>query len=629
MAETLNCRCCGGVLDVKGSLCVCKFCGATNFISPVASKNINQLNRANKLRQEREFDNAARIYDVILVENDPTADILWYRTLCEYGIEYVPDPVSDKYFPTLHRIKDESIFNCKYFNQALELAEGTQKETLLKEAKYIDEVQRKYLNIAANEDPYDVFICYKETDLDTGEKTEDVELAEELYNELTLKGYKVFFARETLKEKLSIDFEPYIFAALKSSKAMAVIGTRAEYFTSVWVKNEWGRFLRLMDKNPEKQIFFACNDPEELPRAFAAKQAQLLGKPNAIKNLADNIDNFLNRNNASETTQPPRNIYQEEFDKIIETKTREFVKDFRMSDTGKLRKEALDDIEKNADVVDYYNNKDRLTFALGILIYLSAFVFMILLLFIFSYTWLDDWDSYVLATLLSLPLIIAGTAVLLSYNWVLDLITISFMMVVLLISTFGRSEFTNFLTLLAVYAPIAVYSITSQVADSFNKFKHRRSKASLEVKKGLEDIKEISNMASTELTEAASNLLRQYKEKNGTLSGIKIKDDDYFKALENFNYMYESAERKYKKYVDVSDSEARKSPEKEESIFGTTILASFLIAPFTLITYIGAVLDIVLDQYRERRHRYAIWVLSLYLIVILGGITIFICTMRW
>ena len=258
---------------------------------------------------------------------------------------------------------------------------------------------------------------------------------------------------------------------------------------------------------------------------------------------------------------------------------------------------------------------------------MSAFVFMILLLIIFSDSWY--WDSYVLATLLSLPLIIAGTAVLLSYNWVLDLITISFMMVVLLISTFGRSEFTNFLTLLAVYAPIAVYSITSQVADSFNKFKHRRSKASLEVKKGLEDLKEISDMASTELTEAASNLLRQYKEENGILSSIKIKDDDYFKALENFNYMYESAERKYKKYVDVSDSEARKSPEKEESIFGTTIMGSFLIAPFTFVSYIGAVLDIVLDKYRERRHRYAIWVLSLYIIVILGGITIFICTMRW
>ncbi|MBQ2183913.1 MAG: hypothetical protein II399_04690, partial [Lachnospiraceae bacterium] len=206
--EFLNCRCCGGALDTFSNLTVCKHCGATNFISDVTNRNIIQLNHANKLRQEREFDNAAGIYDNILSENEPSADILWYRTLCEYGIEYVPDPVSDKYFPTLHRINDESIFNCSFFKQAIELSEGEEQKTLLKEAKYIDEIQTKYLNIAANEDPYDVFVCYKETDIESGDKTEDAELAEELYNELTQKGYKVFFARETLKEKLSIDFEP-------------------------------------------------------------------------------------------------------------------------------------------------------------------------------------------------------------------------------------------------------------------------------------------------------------------------------------------------------------------------------------------------------------------------------------
>ena len=187
--ESLNCRCCGGVLNVKSSLCVCKYCGTTNFISDVASKYVNQLNRANKLRQEREFDNAARIYDTILLENEPTSDILWFRTLCEYGIEYVPDPVTDKYFPTLHRIKDESILDCDSFKQAIELCDGKQKETLLEEAKYINDVQTKYLNIAANEDPYDVFICYKETDLDTGEETEDVHLCEELYKKLKMMGY--------------------------------------------------------------------------------------------------------------------------------------------------------------------------------------------------------------------------------------------------------------------------------------------------------------------------------------------------------------------------------------------------------------------------------------------------------
>ena len=107
--EALNCRCCGGVLNVNSSLCVCDYCGTTNFVSSTASKYVNQLNRANKLRQEREFDKAARIYDIILGENAPTADILWLRTLCEYGIEYVPDPVSDRFFPTLHRISEESI----------------------------------------------------------------------------------------------------------------------------------------------------------------------------------------------------------------------------------------------------------------------------------------------------------------------------------------------------------------------------------------------------------------------------------------------------------------------------------------------------------------------------------------
>ncbi|MBR5897624.1 MAG: TIR domain-containing protein, partial [Lachnospiraceae bacterium] len=292
-SEALNCRCCGGVLNVKSSLCVCDFCGTTNFVSSTASKYVNQLNRANKLRQEREFDKAARIYDIILKENAPTADILWLRTLCEYGIEYVPDPVSDKYFPTLHRISDESILKYHSYVEALALAEGEEKESLQKEAEHINTIQNEYLNIAANEEPYDVFICYKETDEETGEKTEDVELASNLYNDLAGRGFKVFFAKETLKTKLSIDYEPYIFAALKSSKAMIVLGTKAEYFMSVWVKNEWGRFLKLMQEDENKQMFFACDDPEKLPRAFATKQAQLLGKQNALKNLADNVEEYL------------------------------------------------------------------------------------------------------------------------------------------------------------------------------------------------------------------------------------------------------------------------------------------------------------------------------------------------
>jgi len=291
--EALNCRCCGGVLKVDSALCICEYCGTTNFISNTAGKYITQLNRANKLRQEKEYDNAIRIYDAILSENIPTADILWLRTLCEYGIEYVPDPVSSKYFPTLHRIKDESILNYHSYLEALELCDDEQKAVIINEAKEINRIQAEYLEIAKKEAPYDIFICYKETDEETKETTEDVQYCSKLYNILTEQGYKVFFARITLLDKLSVDYEPYIFAALKSSKAMAVIGSKSEYFTSTWVKNEWSRFIKLMEKDNKKQIFFACDDPNDLPRAFSLKQAQLLSNPNAMEILARNINRYL------------------------------------------------------------------------------------------------------------------------------------------------------------------------------------------------------------------------------------------------------------------------------------------------------------------------------------------------
>ena len=68
----------------------------------------------------------------------------------------------------------------------------------------------------------------------------------ELYYELVNEGYKVFFSKITLEGKLGIAYEPYIFAALQSSKVMVVISTKKEYANSPWVKNEWSRFLTLI-----------------------------------------------------------------------------------------------------------------------------------------------------------------------------------------------------------------------------------------------------------------------------------------------------------------------------------------------------------------------------------------------
>lgn len=291
--ESYNCKSCGGVLNITGSICVCDFCGSSNIICSDTIKYINPLNRANKLRQECEFDRAFKLYDDILAQNSPAADILWNQTLCDYGVEYVKDPASGKYIPTMHRIKDESILNCKMYMEALELADPDQKKCIREEAEIIASIQSEYLDIAKIEKPYDVFICYKETDDVTGKQTEDSGMALDLYERLVNYGYKVFFSRVTLKDKLGINFEPYIFAALKSARVMVVLGTKPEYFTSTWVRNEWSRFLKLKESNNDKQLFFACDDPDDLPRAFSKRQSQILTEVNAIQNLAYNIKNYL------------------------------------------------------------------------------------------------------------------------------------------------------------------------------------------------------------------------------------------------------------------------------------------------------------------------------------------------
>ena len=82
--ETLNCKCCGAALKTEDNVCECEYCGAVNVITGDTGKYINQLNRANKLRQGKEFDRALNIYDDILADNPPSADLLWERTLCEY-----------------------------------------------------------------------------------------------------------------------------------------------------------------------------------------------------------------------------------------------------------------------------------------------------------------------------------------------------------------------------------------------------------------------------------------------------------------------------------------------------------------------------------------------------------------
>lgn len=294
----LKCKMCGGELNASGNASVveCEFCGTRQTIPTSKDENLQGLfNRANILRMKSEFDKAAEIYEKIIQKDETQAEAYWGIILCKYGIEYVEDPQSFKRIPTCHRTSFDSIIADEDYKSALSYADSVQREIYESEAKEIDKLQKDILSIVHKEDPFDVFICYKETDAD-GKRTQDSVIANDIYHQLTQEGFKVFYAAITLENKLGTAYEPYIFAALNSAKVMLVIGTKPEYFNAVWVKNEWSRFLKLIPKDRTKLLIPCYRDMDayELPEEFAHLQAQDMSKIGFINDVVRGIKKVIN-----------------------------------------------------------------------------------------------------------------------------------------------------------------------------------------------------------------------------------------------------------------------------------------------------------------------------------------------
>ena len=254
----IKCKMCGG--DVKLSedktFGTCEFCGSTMTFPKVQDSNeqrIAAFNRGNYFRRIGEFDKALAVYERIVQEDDTDAEAHWCCALCRYGIEYVEDPVSLEWLPTCHRASFDNFLEDVDYLAALKNSDGVTRRQYQKDAAKIAEVQRGILATSRKEEPFDVFICYKESD-ENGNRTKDSLLAQEIYYQLTDQGRRVFFSRITLEDKVGTEYEPYIFAALQSAKVMVVVGTKPEHFNAVWVKNEWSRFLALMKKDRNKLL---------------------------------------------------------------------------------------------------------------------------------------------------------------------------------------------------------------------------------------------------------------------------------------------------------------------------------------------------------------------------------------
>lgn len=87
---------------------------------------------------------------------------------------------------------------------------------------------------------------------------------------------------------------------------MVVLGTKAEFFNAVWVKNEWSRYLALIRKGEKKMLIPAYRDmdPYDLPEEFSHLQAQDMSKLGFMQDLIRGIKKIIGE------SQPKNNVVQ-------------------------------------------------------------------------------------------------------------------------------------------------------------------------------------------------------------------------------------------------------------------------------------------------------------------------------
>lgn len=302
-----KCKMCENDLDAEigQSLCTCRFCGTSQTLpTSVSDQAIAMLSRGNHLRQLCEFDRATAIYEKLLdhIHHDP--EIYWQLALCRYGVRYVEEMQADIMIPECRRARYKSILCDPSFLEAVNMSDMLRRDAYRKEAEYIDVMQKKLLSNAAQQEPFDIFLCSMETD-SHNKQSPDCLFAREIYAALTEKGYRVFFPPVTLTEYNDHDREACIFAALNSVGVMVAAAVKPENINSLQVRDQWTRFSKLIDYDSSRRLIPVVKDMKlrNLPKGLSGLPGHEVSSAGDLKKLIINIENVLGQPTKSETSE--------------------------------------------------------------------------------------------------------------------------------------------------------------------------------------------------------------------------------------------------------------------------------------------------------------------------------------
>lgn len=222
------CNTCGASLINRDGRWVCPACG-TYAPEEITNEELTLLYNANMLLRTLDFDGAENAFTDLIERYPKNSAGYWGRLRARFGIKYERD-YNGKNLPTCYA-EVNSVLNDRDYLKAIQYADSATKDVYQKQAAEIEKIREIWLARASKEKPYDIFICFKDSDIENGEEhTVDSVRVKELYFHLRGLGYRVFFSPVSLNGISGEEYEPYIYNALNTATVMLVYGSRAEFF---------------------------------------------------------------------------------------------------------------------------------------------------------------------------------------------------------------------------------------------------------------------------------------------------------------------------------------------------------------------------------------------------------------
>ncbi|MGN0804377.1 MAG: leucine-rich repeat protein [Candidatus Coproplasma sp.] len=297
--KVTKCKTCGEPLDMstaKDGVLECKFC-ATVYTLPKNDSSPEAYSYLNLGEHELDvcnWEGAISAFKKALENSVNEPEVYWGLARANYKVQFIKDEVNNRLQPICHELSSRKFVDSLDYQKALTLATYTQKKEYEKKAQEIDYIKEEFYNLSQSGLDFDSFICVKVTGADGG-KTEDYKDAEYIYDLLKNKGYSPFFSERSIRNRTGADYEAMILYALYSAETMLVVCRNEEYLQTPWVKNEYTRFLRLIndeEKDSDSITFVYNGKPiDRLP----GRQGKLQGIDFANRGADNEILDFVER----------------------------------------------------------------------------------------------------------------------------------------------------------------------------------------------------------------------------------------------------------------------------------------------------------------------------------------------